>query len=67
MNKGKRTSTDYSRTTCCLVLLIQKVLLGLKREQPGKVSSHIIEGCKCHVKEFGVDLIGNTKLLKALN
>lgn len=69
MDKGKgiRTNTDCtSNYTQFGIAEKQNVILGLQREKPASVRGCIIEDLKCHVKEFGVDLVGNAKLWRLL-
>lgn len=61
--KGMRTNTDCtSKYMQFGITEKQRVILGLQRENPGRVSGYTIEDLKCHVKEFGVYLVTNGKL-----
>lgn len=61
--RGMRTNTDCtSKYMQFGITEKQRVILGLQRENPGRVSGYTIEDLKCHVKEFGVDLVTNGKL-----
>lgn len=67
-SKGSRTSTDCTRNYMSFGVAETKgITQGLQRVKLGKVRGYITEGHKWHVKEFGVDLIGDTKISRLLN